>query len=284
MRLSVDHKPVKIYPDMKRAITRFFFNGDERAKDVIGHVMKLSEQAVFSAISPILQGFSKRHRNITHELSRNGDRLQPLLAEMGLDSDQMELHRNGALFTHEYSIESVAFFNPSMVEDPNQTELEEGEKRVIISFRAIGEGHISSIVFRQAVLDGNANIRLLPAGNYVDEAEVICDTVFTKEAFVKKACDQQIDAQVLQAVADRLGDDFDYPALRQVITDAQAALPDDTLRNEYEKVLWLADSSYDLNFSLDTDLSDGSSFPAPSLSAGALKMPGLSGLPKTTVA
>jgi len=53
----------------------------------------------------------------------------------------------GAYFTHEYSIESAAFFNPSMVEDPDQANLQEGQTRVIVSFRATGEGHISSLVF-----------------------------------------------------------------------------------------------------------------------------------------
>ena len=264
MRLSVEQKPVKMYPDMKRVITRFFFNGDERAREVIDHVMKLSEQEVSGTITPILQGYSRRHRNITQELGRNSARLEHLFTDLGLDSDQMEPHRKlliGAMFTHEYSIESVAFFNPSMVVDPDQSELEEGEKRVIISFRAIGEGHISSIVFRRALLDRDANVRLLPAGNYVDEAEVIRDTVFTKRAFFDKACFCQIDAQVLQTVEDGLSDEFDYPTLRKAVTDAQAALPDTTRRNEYEKVLWLADSTYDLTFSLDTDLSDRVIFP-----------------------
>ena len=83
----------------------------------------------------------------------------------------------------------------------------------------------------------------------------------TKQAFFDRACSCQLDARVLKNVQDRLGDEFDYPTLRKVVTDAQAFLPDDTLKNEYEKVLWLADSTYDLIFSLDTDLSDRVIFP-----------------------
>ena len=72
----------------------------------------------------------------------------------------------GSYFTHEYSIESAAFFNPSIVEHPDQSDLPEGEKRVIISFRAVGEGHISSIVFRRAVLDPQNNCLKQPGNSH----------------------------------------------------------------------------------------------------------------------
>ena len=65
----------------------------------------------------------------------------------------------GSYFTMEYSIESAAFFNPSMVEHPDQSETGKGQKRVIISFRATGEGHISSIVFRTGVIDKENNLK-----------------------------------------------------------------------------------------------------------------------------
>lgn len=73
---------------------------------------------------------------------------------MQIDYEAMSLDRKmliGSYCTMEYAIESAAIFNPSIVEDFDQTGLEAGEKRVIISFRATGEGHISSIVFRRAI-------------------------------------------------------------------------------------------------------------------------------------
>src|SRR5690606_15038994 len=95
----------------------------------------------------------------------------------------------GAYFTHEYSIESAAFFNPSIIEDPDQSDLEEGERRLIISFRAVGEGHISSIVFRRALLKRNNDIEVLPAGRYVDEAEIVKNNVYHKPLFLEKVED-----------------------------------------------------------------------------------------------
>ncbi|MGB4776612.1 MAG: glycosidase, partial [Daejeonella sp.] len=139
MRLPIERMPLKVYPDPKRVIARFFFTQDERAKELIQRVMSLSDENVFSIISPLLQEYSKRHRNITKILNRHCDKVKRLILELEIDFDAILPFRKlliGSYFTHEYSIESAAFFNPSIIEDPDQTELEEGEKRLIISFRA----------------------------------------------------------------------------------------------------------------------------------------------------
>jgi len=73
----------------------------------------------------------------------------------------------------EHSIESSAFFNPSIVEHPDQSETGVDEKGIILSFRATGEEHISSIVFRTGVLDKNNNLSIEPVGKMLEEAEHI---------------------------------------------------------------------------------------------------------------
>ena len=264
MRLSLERAAVKVYLDMKRVITRFFFYGEERARQVIGRVMALEEDEVFGTISPILQEYSKRHRNITRVLSRNCARLQDLFPALGLDFDKLEPYRKlllGSYFTHEYSIESAAFFNPSIVEDPDQSELEVGEKRIIISFRAVGEGHISSIVFRRAVLDQDAAIHILPAGSYIDEAETVRSAVYHKQDFFGQNFAARLPAAAVAEVAAQLADRFEYNQFQKVVLEAQAAQPDPALKSGYDQVLWLADAYYDLSFSLDTDLSDRVLFP-----------------------
>ena len=264
MRLTIERATVKVYPDMKRVIARFFFYGEERARHVIGRVMALSEEDVFSTISPILQEYSKRHRNITRVLNRHCARLQELFPALGLDFEKTAPYRKlllGSYFTHEYSIESAAFFNPSIVEDPDQTELEMGQKRIIISFRAVGEGHISSIVFRRAVLDQDANIHLLPAGGYIDEAETVRSAVYHKQAFFAQDFTARLPAAAVAEVAAQLADRFEYNQLQKVVLEAQAAQPDAALKSGYDQVLWLADTYYELTFSLDTDISDRVLFP-----------------------
>ncbi|MBD1366896.1 glycoside hydrolase family 130 protein [Mucilaginibacter sp. ZT4R22] len=264
MRLSIERKPVRVNPDPKRVIARFFFNGNDRAKEVLQRVMGISEEVAFGIVSPLLQEYSKRHRNITRVLNRHCSKLKPLFEELGIDFDTLTVYRKlliGSYFTHEYSIESAAFFNPSIVEDPDQTELEDGQRRVIISFRAVGEGHISSITFRRALIDKANNITVLPAGSYIDEAEIVRNAVYNKKLFFDKAAITQINIDVLHELESKLDHHFEYSNLRRIILDSQKLQASDMKRLEYDKVLWLADSYYEIVFSLDTDISDRVIFP-----------------------
>lgn len=264
MRLSIERKPIRINPDPKRVIARFFFNGSDRAKEVIQRVMNITEDIAFGIVSPLLQEYSKRHRNITRVLNRHCSKLKPLFTDLGIDYDTLTVYRKlliGSYFTHEYSIESAAFFNPSIVEDPDQTDLHEGQKRVIISFRAVGEGHISSITFRRALLDQANNITVMPAGSYIDEAEIVRNAVYNKKLFFDKAAVTQIDINVLNELESKLDHHFEYANLRRIIIDSQKLQESDMIKLEYDKVLWLADSYYEIVFSLDTDISDRVIFP-----------------------
>jgi predicted GH43/DUF377 family glycosyl hydrolase len=264
MRLSIERKAVKVNPDSKRVIARFFFNGNERSKDVIERIMAVEEDKVFGLISPLLQEYSTRHRNITRVLNRHCAKLKNLFNELNIDFDSLSVYRKlliGSYFTHEYSIESAAFFNPSIVDDPDQGDLEEGQRRVIISFRAVGEGHISSITFRRALFDKNNDITVLPAGNYIDEAEIVRNAVYNKKLFFDKAATTQINIDVLKELEDKLDHHFEYSNLRRLILDSQKLQQDDMRKLEYDKILWLADSYYEIVFSLDTDISDRVIFP-----------------------
>ncbi len=264
MRLAIERKNIKVYPDPKRVIARFFFNGNERGKEVIKRVMELSEEQVFTIISPLLQEYSKRHRNITKLLLKNCTKVTFLFDAMGIEFNSIQPYRQlliGSYFTHEYSIESAAFFNPSIIEDPDQTELEEGQKRLIISFRAVGEGHISSIVFRRALIDKDNNVSVIPAGNYIDEAEVIQNATYNKKLFLNKALTSRVEESVVQQLDNQLTDQFDYSTLRKVILESQRLEPEPLKDAEMEKVLWLSDSYYEIIFSMDTDISDRVIFP-----------------------
>lgn len=260
MRIPIERKNIRIMPDAKRVISRFFYNGPERSVSILEKIYDLTEQEVDDLILPLLQEFSKRHRNITKILKKNAAKVFQELGKNPNELDQITLYRKlliGAYFTHEYSIESAAFFNPSIVEDPFQGNLEEGERRIIISFRAVGEGHISSIVFRRALIDRNNNIVVTPSGTYVDEAEIIKNNIYSKMFFFEKAIDSKISDKVIELMDVNLPDKFDYRELKVII---------DKLKHEHQlkdldKILWLADSYHEINFSLDTDISDRIIYP-----------------------
>jgi predicted GH43/DUF377 family glycosyl hydrolase len=260
MRIPVNRKNVKVMPDTKRVIARFFYNGEERAKEILRHIEKLSDQEVQEIIFPLLQEFSKRHRNITKIFYKNSKKLYRTLGYDLTALNEIASHRRlliGSYFTHEYSIESAAFFNPSIIDDPDQSDLEQGQRRLIISFRAVGEGHISSIVFRKALIDKNNDIEVMPAGVYVDEAEIIKNNIYVKNLFFEKAKDSRISQGTIDVVDKVLNDKFDYKELKTEIDK----LIKETQNKELYKILYLADSYHEILFSLDTDISDRIIYP-----------------------
>jgi len=264
MRLSVERKPVKVLPDTKRVIARYFFNGEERAVELLKKILALDKEETFALISPLLQDFSKRHRNITRKLLKNAERVRKYVAIAGYEFEKLDEYAKlliGSYFTHEYSIESAAFFNPSVVPDPDQSNLEEGQLRVIISFRAVGEGHVSSVVFRRAMIDRNNDITVIPAGNYIDEAEKVHNVMYQKRLFLKKAQDADINEEFLNKVTHELEDRFNYEQLKAIVNEAKAQTDDVKILKQYNLILALSDSYRRISFSKDTDISDRVIFP-----------------------
>ena len=94
MRLPIERKSVKVYPDPKRVIARFFFNGEDRGKEVIKKVLELSEEQIFTILSPLLQEYSKRHRSITKLLSRHFDKVKFLIDVYNRDVKKHSIKSN----------------------------------------------------------------------------------------------------------------------------------------------------------------------------------------------
>ena len=142
MAISVKRMSNRFYPDSKRVITRFYIPGGEgRGEYIIKKVLTLSEDEVKKILKRTLGNFAQRHRNITKVFDRHFNNITHILESLKISPDSFSLERKlliGSYFSHEYSIESAAFFNPSIIEDPDQTHLEEGDKRLIVSFRATG--------------------------------------------------------------------------------------------------------------------------------------------------
>ena len=277
MVITVNRKPLHFLPDSKRVIARFFMPGSpERSKKIISRILKLSEYDVLQTLNQILRDFSDRHRNISRIFSRHFNQVYPLAKELGVEPESLTKARMlliGSYFTQEYSIESAAFFNPSMVEDPDQANLQEGQTRVIVSFRATGEGHISSIVFREGIIDKHNHLEFKSAGRLVDEAETIQRHVYNKEAFIAKLNEMEVyKPEVINAVMGNLNDSFVYGELQGAI---EAAKNNIELTFSKEKVFqainWLASSHYEISFSLDTAISERVIFPIASTESNGIE-------------
>jgi len=266
MALTVHRKSIKFIPDPKRVIARFFMPGQEdRAQAIIQRIVSLPEDSCRQLFNDVLRSFSKRHRNISKIFDNNYNNIKHLVERSGIEPDTLSRERKlliGSYFTNEYSIESAAFFNPSIVEDPYQGNFNNGQLQVIVSFRATGEGHISSIVFRSGTFDSDNNLTFAPAGNFVDVPEVVKRHVYRKSSFLKKLEEMRIVKDVVGLVMDRLGDTFIYGELLASIEETRSSIE---ITHTKEKVLqainWLASSHYEISFSLDTAISERVIFP-----------------------
>ncbi len=266
MSTTINRSNLRFTSDPRRVIVRFFFPGPEtRVQSIIQKVVDMPEQAALLSLNQTLRDFSGRHRNISKIFQKHFDRVRDIISGRNGDLSQLSEYKKmliGSFFTSEYSIESAAFFNPSMVEDPDQTGLQEGQKRVIISFRATGEGHISSIVFRGGVLDKEGNLDVRTPGKLVDEAEAIRNYVYQKEAFCQKLNEMHTENAIVKHVMDKLRFEFDYNELSNAIeATIRETNPDYHQKKMLQTITWLADSHYEISFSLDTAISERVIFP-----------------------
>jgi predicted GH43/DUF377 family glycosyl hydrolase len=266
MKVAINRKDIKFLPDATRVMARFLYINDERAINAIHSVLNMPENEVSIVLGQVLRDYSLRHRNISKIFEKHFNKIAHLLMPLNINPESLDFSQKiliGAYFTMEYSIEAAAFFNPSIVEHPDQSETGPDEKRVIISFRATGEGHISSIVFRTGVIDKNNNLTIEPAGKFLEEAESIQRHIYDKASF-KSKLDEMNSHTIIPSdlILDRLGDTFTYGELRKCIEEARITLH---LASDKEmlfnQIIWVASSHYELQFSLDTNISERVIFP-----------------------
>ena len=266
MTVTVDRKSVFFEPDASRIIARYFMPGDRtEVERIVRAVLAMPKATLRSVLTSVLRSFSQRHRNISHIFETHFGNIASMLEELGLTPDEIDEEARlliGAYFTSEYSLESAALFNPSIVEDPDQSNLEEGHKRMIASFRATGEGHISSLVFRRIVFDEHNNPTVAPAGRYSDQADRIKRHVYDKNQFIAKLQEMNIQKDIVSEIMDRLPDSFIYGELRASIEETLKGKEVSYSRKKViESMTWLADSHYEISFSMDTALSERVIFP-----------------------
>ena len=264
MKVSVVRKNVKFMPDSSRVVARYFMSGEERTKELIGRIVIMNNYDVIHTLEQINRGFARRHRNISAVFYKHYEYIKPIIAEMQINETDLSEDRKlliGSYLTMEYSIESSAFFNPSIVEDFDQSSLEKGEKRVIISFRATGEGHVSSIVFRRGIIDKDNNLRMMRIGDDIEKAEILHKMMFNKKRIMSKLAEMHT-LDIYSSILYDLPEVFEYSAFKNALTIELAnPIISKEKREAYEEVIWLMDSFYDIQFKHDSDISERVIFP-----------------------
>jgi len=265
MAVTVKRNKIHFYPNPKRVIARFYMPvKEDRAKIIVNDIAQFDEEEASRILNKILSNFSKRHRNISKIFENSFNSLKEILGNIN-NKKPLSLKKKlliGSYFTTEFAIESTAFFNPSIIEAPDQSNLQEGQKRIIVSFRATGEKHISSIVFRQGIINKDNSLKFQQEGRLVDVPETIKRYVYKKSIFLKKLSEMHIQKDVVNTAMDKLGETFIYGELKHSIDET---LKQVTITPSKKKVLdalmWLARSHYEVKFSLDTAISERVLFP-----------------------
>ena len=254
--------PIRLAPDTRRVIARKFIPGDEdRIRSLIERVLRLSDAQVEHMLAQLEQRFASRHRNAAEMVADHYNAVEPYVPQPHKPDVRRQL-LIGSYFTMEYAIESAALFNPSMVPARDQTGLPTGSTRFVMSLRATGEGHISSLVFRRGVVDADDNLEIEPASPYCRSLEVIDDAPQDKESFRQKLIDMGAYGPYTEFVVNALKAQFTIVELNRAIRDLRISPTDPAAVAEVaETMIWLARSNYQLLLPEDADVSEVVIFP-----------------------
>ena len=154
----------------------------------------------------------------------------------------------GAYFTQEYALESAALFNPSIVWHPDQSGLAAGSRRFVLSLRATGEGHISSITFRSGVVDAENKITFDEPTRFVTTPDVVPDAQYEKVLFRRKLVELGLGNGFTEHVLSLLKREF---TLEQLEASLHLALRENRAQQQefapiVKGIITLAKSNYEI--------------------------------------
>lgn len=247
--------------DPRRVVTELFVPGEElpgsvsRAAAVFERIMALDDDAVDHAYTRTLADFTARHRDLEETFAEHSETVGHRIARGPQVSTQRRL-LIGAYFTREYAIEAAALTNPSMVEHPDQSDLDQGCLRFVLSARAIGEGHLSCVEFRTGVIGPDATVTLDNPSRFARTGRArapLYDQRFFGSGLAEAGDDHEVHAYLRH----RLPAQFTDADLEHVLAELPSGL---MARNgahaAIESVHRVAACQYMLEFPQDTDLSE----------------------------
>ena len=257
----VSRSALRLRPDPQRVITVLLVpgeempGGDSRAVSVSQRILAMDDGDVAGTLAEVKRRFAHRHRHLEATWSSHFH----LAAQRLGNLDEISATRAllmGAYCTREVSLEGAALFSPSIVLHPDQSGLATGEARFVMSLRAVGEGHISSIEFRTGTIDGAGDVRLDDPGAFVGRGKP-SPGPFTRRLFHAKLAERGCDNQAAALVLDRLAPHFG----QRELDDAIAALHPDlhsraAVREAVVGIRWVAANNYSVEFPAGTQIAE----------------------------
>lgn len=272
--LSIHRRSWKLHPDPKQVICRPNIpDGSPRQiENIIHRVLNLSIKQTNDILNTIVRDFSPRHRHLERTFSQNFDLIKGYIAkDIPLRLCQKKLL--GAYFTMEYAVASAALFNPSLVPHPDQTNIAPGTLRFVMSLRAVGEGHISSIVFRTGIIGARCKVNFDKSNNYMETPIRKLNPYYDKHLFQLKLKEMYVSQQFTTQLFEHLPEQFSFNALQTQIDNFFKQNPIDSERqNESIRIInWLANSNYELNFDKGHAISERVIFPTSEVERGGIE-------------
>lgn len=261
--IRIRRHEVTFQPESARVIIRPFIPGSMRLMaNIAARALALNDEETAARLETLRAEFVSRHLDIESAWRAHYDKVRPMLAlPHPLSRDRQLLI--GALFSGEYALESAALFNPSIVAHPDQSGGNEGCLRFIMSLRATGEGHISSIEFRTGIIFQDGRIRVDPVSRFVTLPTIVPNPTYTKKLFIIKLHEMGLENTYAASVMGALAETFTLheldESIRRVSRQGKPVRAD--LRRALECIRWLADSNYELDFSPKLAMSERIIFP-----------------------
>lgn len=256
-----------LLPDQTRVLLRSFHPGDsQRCGRVIDRILALPADQVGPLLDQVSAEFSERHPEIQRIFRERFEQVRGHhVSDDGISDERRMLI--GSYFLAEYSLESAALFNPSMIPHTDQSELPPGALRFILSLRATGEGHISSITFRTGIVYADHRIEVLDPAHLLTEPQQVPNSAYEKCLFTRKLNELGLDSEFTDRVLNRLNSSFSTTELRRSI-DEEVDIErqsDGVLQRDQgtaQGIWMLARSNYEVQFQPKQKLSERILFPA----------------------
>ncbi len=261
--MQIKRTGIVLSPNKQRVVLRAFQPPtDDRILRIIARVSTLTETEVDTLLKQVIEEFHGRHQNAQEFFERRYQKFRRYLPTDRPLSDSRRLLL-GAYFTQEYALESAALFNPSLVWHPDQQNLANGTRRFAMSLRAVGEGHISSIVFRSGTIDKDLAITIDEPVRYVTTPNFVPDSRYENNLFRRKLIELGLGTPFTYEVLSSLDQEF---TLEQLQNQLKASLRENRSRLReleplVEQVVTLAKSNYEIQYTPAHELSERVIFP-----------------------
>ena len=262
--MDVKRTGIVLKPTNSRVVIRPFEpTSEHRFEKIIARVSALSEQEVDALLETVMREFRERHQRTREFLLHRFEKVRGhLLTDLPLSEGRRLLI--GSYFTQEYALESAALFNPSMVWHPDQGGLPDGSRRFVLSLRATGEGHISSITFRSGVIDGANQIRMDEPTRFVAAPDQVPNALYEKTLFYRKLTELGINGPLTEQVMASLDDHFTLAGLEHTI--ANVLRHNRARQREFEPIahtmVVLAKANYEVRYGPELNVSERIIFPS----------------------